>query len=68
MIGDLVHSLNHKQTNGSFSAALSASVPRSNLWCAERFASVRKQRQDNEEPFSPVWRLRVAISLAASTV
>ena len=63
-----MHSLNHKQTNGNFSAALSASVSGSNLWCAERLTSVRKQRQDKEGPFSPVWSLRVAFSQAASTV
>lgn len=41
-----------------FSALLSASVPGSNLWRAERLASVRKQRQDKEEPFGPVMEIK----------
>lgn len=41
-----------------FSALLSASVPGSNLWCAERLASVSKQRQDKEEPFGPVMEIK----------
>lgn len=68
MIGDLVHSLNHKQPNGNLSSALSASISGSNLWCAERLTSVRKLWQDIEGPFSPVWSLRVALLQAVSTV
>lgn len=63
-----MRSLNHKQTNGNFSVAHSASISGSNLWCAERLTSVRKQRQDKEGPFSPVLSLRVAFSRAVSTV
>lgn len=67
MIDNLVHSLNHKQTNDSLFDALSSSVQRSNLWCAERLVLVRKQWQD-KETLSPVLRLSEAISLARSTV